>query len=84
MVKDDSFQIIYEEFINSQNKVIDTGEIIFASLFTKYRFTVYKYEYEKNKIDYFDENGKYKKIFNENSLMEHVYLHHMEKESIQF
>ena len=30
--KDDSFQIIYEEFINSQNKVIDTGEIIFASL----------------------------------------------------
>ena len=57
--KDDSFQIIYEEFINSQNKVIDTGEIIFASLnLQNTDLQLYKYEYEKNKIDYFDENGK--------------------------
>ena len=57
--KNDSFQIIYEEFINSQNKVIDTGEIIFASLnLQNTDLQLYKYEYEKNKIDYFDENGK--------------------------
>ena len=30
--KDDSFQIIYEEFVNDENKIVDTGEIIFANL----------------------------------------------------
>ncbi len=55
----DSFQIIYEEFINNDNKVVDTGEIIFASLnLQDSDLQLYKYEYEKNKIDYFDENGK--------------------------
>ena len=57
--KNDSFQIIYEEFVNDNNKVVDTGEIIFANL--KLRdsdLQLYKYEYKKNKIDYFDENGK--------------------------
>ena len=28
--KNDSFQIIYEEFVNDDNKIVDTGEIIFA------------------------------------------------------
>ena len=57
--KDDSFQIIYEEFINSENKIIDTGEIIFANLnLQNTDLQLYKYEYEKNKVDYFDENGK--------------------------
>ena len=57
--KDDSFQIIYEEFVNEDNKVIDTGQIIFANLNLQNKdFQLYKYEYEKNKIDYFDENGK--------------------------
>ena len=57
--KNDSFQIIYEEFINNENKVVDTGEIIFASLnLQNSDLQLYKYEYEKNKIDYFDENGK--------------------------
>ena len=57
--KNDSFQIIYEEFVNDNDKVVDTGEIIFANL--KLRdsdLQLYKYEYKKNKIDYFDENGK--------------------------
>ena len=55
----DSFQIIYEEFINNDDKVVDTGEIIFASLnLQDSDLQLYKYEYEKNKIDYFDENGK--------------------------
>ncbi len=57
--KDDSFQIIYEEYINDENKVVDTGEIIFANLNLQNKdLQLYKYEYDKNKIDYFDENGK--------------------------
>ncbi len=57
--KNDSFQIIYEEFINDKDKVVDTGEIIFASLnLQNTNYQLYKYEYDKNKIDYFDENGK--------------------------
>ncbi len=57
--KNDSFQIIYEEFVNEENIVVDTGEIIFANLnLQNTDFQLYKYEYEKNKIDYFDENGK--------------------------
>ena len=57
--KDDSFQIIYEEFVNEKDKIVDTGEIIFANLnLQNSDLQLYKYEYEKNKIDYFDENGK--------------------------
>ena len=57
--KNDSFQIIYEEFTNEDNKVVDTGEIIFANLNLQDKdYQLYKYQYEKNKIDYFDENGK--------------------------
>ncbi len=57
--KNDSFQIIYEEFINNNNKIVDTGEIIFANLnLQNSDLQLYKYEFEKNKVDYFDENGK--------------------------
>ena len=57
--KDDSFQIIYEEFTNEEDKVVDTGEIIFANLnLQNTDLQLYKYEYDQNKIDYFDENGK--------------------------
>tara|TARA_B100000575_G_scaffold293939_1_gene307155 strand:- start:1922 stop:3232 length:1311 start_codon:yes stop_codon:yes gene_type:complete len=57
--KDDSFQIIYEEFIDNKNEIVDTGQIIFANLnLQNTDLQLYKYEFEKNKIDYFDENGK--------------------------
>ena len=57
--KNDSFQIIYEEFINKENSIIETGDIIYANLNTqKTDLQLYKFEYKKNKIDYFDENGK--------------------------
>ncbi len=57
--KNDSFQIIYEEYVDSSNKLVDTGDIIFANLnLQNSDLQLYKYEYEKNKIDYFDENGK--------------------------
>ena len=57
--KNDSFQIIYEEFHNNIGNVIETGNIIFANLNLKNDdLKLYRHEYEKNKIDYFDENGK--------------------------
>ena len=49
--KNDSFQIIYEEFKNSEGKVIETGEIIYANLNLQNKdIQLYKFEYEKNKI----------------------------------
>ena len=57
--KDDSFQIIYEEYKNEDGATIETGNIIYANLKTQNNdIKLYKFEYEKNKIDYFDENGK--------------------------
>ena len=57
--KNDSFQIIYEEFKNKKGDVVDTGDIIYANLnLQNTNLQLYKFEYEKNKIDYFDENGK--------------------------
>ena len=57
--KNDSFQIIYEEFLNEEGKIVETGNIIFANLNLQNKeLKLYRYEYEKNKIDYFDETGK--------------------------
>ncbi len=57
--KNDTFQIIFEEFKNEQGKVVDTGEIIYANLTLQNTdLSLYKFEYKKDKIDYFDENGK--------------------------
>ena len=57
--KNDSFQILYEEFIDKDKKVVEVGNIIFANLSLQNKdLKLYRHEYEKNKIDYFDENGK--------------------------
>ena len=57
--RDDSFQIIYEEFLNEDGEIIETGNIIFANLSLQNNdLKLYRHEYEKNKVDYFDENGK--------------------------
>ena len=57
--KNDSFQIIYEEFENLNGDVIETGDIIYANLNLQSRdYQLYRYEYSENKIDYFDEEGK--------------------------
>ena len=57
--KDDSFQIIYEEFLNEDNIIVDTGDIIFANLnLQNTDLQLYKFEYEDDRFDYFDENGK--------------------------
>ena len=57
--KNDSFQIIYEEFSNEDGKIVETGNIIFANLNLRNKdLKLYRHQYEENKIDYFDENGK--------------------------
>ena len=57
--KNDSFQIIYEEFQNDKGETLEVGEIIYANLnIQNSELKLYKFEHEKNKIDYFDENGK--------------------------
>ena len=57
--KNDSFQIIYEEYKNEKGDTIEVGEIIYANLnIQNTDLQLYKFEYENNKIDYFDENGK--------------------------
>ena len=57
--KNDSFQIIYEEFKNEKGITVETGNIIYANLnLQNNNLKLYKYEYEEDKIDYFDENGK--------------------------
>jgi murein DD-endopeptidase MepM/ murein hydrolase activator NlpD len=57
--KNDSFQIIYEEFKNEKGNVVEVGDIIYANLnIQNTDLKLYKFEYENNKIDYFDENGK--------------------------
>ena len=62
------FQIIYEEFQNNDGEIIETGNIIFANLnLQDENLKFYRHEYEKNKIDYFEETEKYAKNINENS-----------------
>ena len=57
--KGDTFQIIYEQFENEDRSLIETGDIIFTNLNTQGNdLNLYKFELAKNKIDYFDENGK--------------------------
>ena len=57
--KGDSFQIIYEQFENEDRSLIETGDIIFSKLNIQGNdLNLYKFELEKNKVDYFDENGK--------------------------
>ena len=57
--KNDSFQIIYEEFKNEDGSIIEVGDIIYANLnIQNSELKLYRFEHEKNKIDYFDENGK--------------------------
>ena len=57
--KNDSFQIIYEEFKNKDGDTIEVGDIIYANLsIQNMNLKLYKFEYKNNKIDYFDENGK--------------------------
>ena len=57
--KGDSFQIIYEQFENEDGSLVENGDILFANLNLQGSdLNLYKFEYDKKKVDYFDENGK--------------------------
>ena len=58
--KNDSFQIVYEEFKNEENKTVDFGNIIYANLILQGKsLELYHFNSEKDKInDHFDANGQ--------------------------
>ena len=56
--KGDWFEIFYEKFEDDNNKVRDTGKIIYASMYVNgEEINLYNFKY-KNKEDYFDIKGK--------------------------
>ena len=56
--KNDSFQIVYEQYLDSKNKFIKNGEIIFAKLNLQGKeYPLYKFK-SKDLTDYFDERGQ--------------------------
>ena len=58
--KNDSFQIVYEEFKNEENKIVDYGNILYANLILQGKpIELYYYNSKENKInDHFDSNGQ--------------------------
>ncbi len=58
--KNDSFQIVYEEYKNDENKIVDYGNILYSNLILQGKsLELYFYNSEKNKIsDYFDSSGQ--------------------------
>ena len=56
--KGDWFEILYEKFEDDNNKVRDTGKIIYASMFVNNeQFNLYNFKYNKVE-DYYDIKGK--------------------------
>ena len=56
--KGDWFEIYYEKFIDDNNKVRDTGKIIYASMYVNgEEINLYNFEY-KNEEEYYDIKGK--------------------------
>ena len=56
--KKDKFQIMYEVFIDKNNKVIETGEIIFANLKLSGQDNSLYYFDKENDEGHYDKNGK--------------------------
>ena len=56
--KNDTFQILYEVFVNNENKIQETGEIIFANLILQNENNpLYLFD-KKNFTGHYDNNGK--------------------------
>ncbi len=56
--KKDSFQILYEAFVNDNNKIIETGNIIFANLKLSGEDNSLYYFDNKKSEGHYDKNGK--------------------------
>ena len=56
--KNDSFQVIYEAYLDSKNKIVETGNILFANLNLQGKdFKLYIFKSE-DKFEHFDKYGK--------------------------
>tara|TARA_B100000965_G_scaffold344151_1_gene314235 strand:+ start:136 stop:1428 length:1293 start_codon:yes stop_codon:yes gene_type:complete len=56
--KDDSFQIVYETFLDSNNKILETGNILYANLILQGKeHGLYIFE-TKDGFEHFDKSGK--------------------------
>ena len=56
--KNDSFQIIYESFLDSNEKTVESGKILYANLILKGKENNLYIFKTKNGYEYFDNNGK--------------------------
>ena len=56
--KNDKFQIMYEVFVNKDNKVIETGEILFANLKLSGKDNALYFFDKKEAKGHYDKNGK--------------------------
>ncbi len=56
--KNDSFQIIYENFINEKGKIVETGNIIFANLILQGKDHPLYYFKSENSFDHYDVRGQ--------------------------
>ncbi|MDR1694161.1 MAG: peptidoglycan DD-metalloendopeptidase family protein [Lactobacillaceae bacterium] len=55
----DKFEIIYENKINQEGRVVKSGEIIYASITLRNdKLSLYRYEDTKKHVDYYDEKGQ--------------------------
>tara|TARA_B100001057_G_scaffold368095_1_gene371535 strand:+ start:207 stop:1553 length:1347 start_codon:yes stop_codon:yes gene_type:complete len=56
--KGDWFEIMYEKFVDDNNKVRDTGKIIYASMYiNNEEINLYNFKFN-NEVDYYDIKGK--------------------------
>ena len=56
--KNDSFQIIYEIFVDENGKIFENGNIIYANLVLRGQYNQLYYFPKKNVDGHYDENGK--------------------------
>ena len=56
--KNDVFQIIYEYYINSENEILDTGNIIYANLILQGKENPLYFFKSQNIKDHYDERGQ--------------------------
>ncbi len=56
--KNDSFQIIYEIFVDENGKIFESGNIIYANLMLRGQYNQLYYFPKKNYDGHYDENGK--------------------------
>ena len=58
--KNDTFQIIYEKFLNEEGNILDTGNIIYANLILQGKENQLYFFNDNNISDHFDERGQSK------------------------